>query len=265
MPPARSRIRKLEPVTVSCRSCPSVGAAVWSRCAGDEADALDADKVVRWVPRGTWLFRENDPAEALFVLLAGAVVIRRRNAEGGDVALNLVMPGTTLGFRGWIDGGRHRVAARCSIDSLVCTLPRPAAARALEASRDLEGVFFSHLADELAGAQDRMLQMTSLCVRDRMVLLLGSLIEHFGETLEHDTLRIAIPVSRIDMGALAGMTPETVSRCIRMLQAENLVHFTRTYALIPCRQRFLDELSRLGGETVFRRGAPHHDQQRGTF
>jgi len=116
----------------------------------------------------------------------------------------------------------------------------------MEANRALEGVFFHHMADELAAAQDRMLRMASLGVRDRLVLLLGQMAAPFGRTLADGGLLIATPVSRTDMGALAGMTPETLSRCIRTLEAEGLAYFTRRHILVPDPARFHAEQTRLG-------------------
>lgn len=228
-----------------CRRCPIVGPQAWAG-AEDFADRLEDARDIRRQPRGAWLFRQGEPADHLFALISGAVVISRDDGRGGPVAVHLATPGTTLGFRGLLDGGRHGVSAQCATRSLVCSFPVAEAEAAMTASRALEGVFFHHMADELGAAQDRMLRMASLGVRDRLVLLLGQMAEAFGREVAEGALLIATPVSRTDMGALAGMTPETVSRCIRTLEGEGLAHFSRRHILIPERQRFRAELARLG-------------------
>lgn len=220
--------------------------AVWADCPAELVALLEASRTIRPMRRRQWLFRAGQDVEGLYVLLEGAIVISRRDADGGDFALNLVMPGGTLGFRSWIDGVHHKVSARCSMASTVCVISRPVAAQALEVSREFEGIFFADLADELKIAQDRMLRIASLGVRDRMLLLLGSLMDQYGEPPQNGSMRILIPVNRRDMGALAGMTPETVSRCLRLLEDEALIQFTRTHAIIPCLDTFLFELSALG-------------------
>lgn len=228
-----------------CRLCPIVGPQAWTG-AEDHADRLEELRVVARQPRGAWLYRQGDPADRLFALIDGAVVISRDDGRGESVAVHLATPGTTLGFRGLLEGGRHGVSAQCATRSLVCSFPVAAAEDAMAASRALEGVFFHHLADELNVIQDRMLRMATLGVRDRLVLLLGQMASAFGREVADGALLIATPISRMDMGALAGMTPETVSRCIRTLEAENLAHFTRRHILIPGRDRFQAELTRLG-------------------
>lgn len=233
------------PCAAECRACPIVGPQAWVG-AEHHADRLEALRVVEHRPRGAWLYRQGERADRLFALIDGAVVISRDDGRGEAVAVHLATPGTTLGFRGLLDGGRHAVSAQCASRSLVCSFPVDAAEEAMAASRALEGVFFHHLADELNVIQDRMLRMATLGVRDRLVLLLGQLAGPFGRALDGGALLIATPISRQDMGALAGMTPETVSRCIRGLEAENLAHFTRRHILIPDHGRFRAELARLG-------------------
>ncbi|MGE5477799.1 MAG: Crp/Fnr family transcriptional regulator [Bacteroidales bacterium] len=228
-----------------CRVCPIVGPQIWNG-AEQLADRLEAARVVEHRPRGAWLYRQGEAADRLFALIEGAVVISRDDGRGEAVAVHLATPGTTLGFRGVLEGGRHTVSAQCASRSLVCSFPVDMAEEAMAAIRPLEGVFFHHLADELSIIQDRMLRMATLGVRDRLVLLLGQMAGPFGRPVTDGALLIATPVSRMDMGALAGMTPETVSRCIRTLEAENLAHFTRRHILIPDHGRFRAELARLG-------------------
>lgn len=243
--PSRCTGRAAAPAIPPCRACPVVGPRAW---AGVEhlADDLQGARTVERRPRGDWLYRQGDPADRLFALIEGAVVISRDDGRGEPLAVHLVTPGTTMGFRGVLDGGRHGVSAQCATRSVICSFPIAAAEEAMEANRALEGVFFHHMADELGAAQDRMLRMASLCVRDRLVLLLGQLVPSCGRTLADGGLLIATPVSRTDMGALAGMTPETLSRCIRTLESEGLAYFTRRHILVPDPARFRAELTRLG-------------------
>lgn len=231
----------------TCWSCP---VAELNVCSSAEAGPCDFSyvKVVSNWSRGSWLFRQSDPVETLYILIEGGVVRSRADAHGDSFALHLATPGATLGFRGLIDGGMHGESAQCATDCVICAIPAKAVEAALSNNRPLEAVFFRNLANEAQYLRDRMLQMVVLGVRDRMLLLLGQLARHFGRKMDEGQLLIDTPVRRRDMGALAGMTPETVSRCIRTLQAENMAHFTRHHILIPCHERFRTELARLEGK-----------------
>ncbi|MBI5163441.1 MAG: Crp/Fnr family transcriptional regulator [Magnetospirillum sp.] len=224
------------------------GSATWAKVPAELVALVEAANDVRRMSRSAWLFHEGEAVDCLFALMTGAITIRRSTPCGEDFAVYLATPGMTIGYRGLIMGGRHPVSARCSTDCVVCRLPRAAAEAAMQANRALEGIFFRHMALELGCAETRMLHNATLCVRDRMLMFLGELTRHFGRTVGGGALHIAIPISRIDMGSLTGMTSETVSRCIRNLQAENLAHFTRRQVVIPSRERFLAELALLQGQ-----------------
>jgi CRP-like cAMP-binding protein len=92
--------------------------------------------------------------------------------------------------------------------------------------------------------RERLLQISCLGVRDRLVLMLGRLIRPYATEVGEGWL-IANPLARTDMAALAGMTPETISRCIKQLEQENTAHFSRRSVLIPSRQRMTVEIERL--------------------
>lgn len=229
---------------VSCRACPVVSDMVWKGAAeGVVADFIKAREQIK-VGRGKTLFCEGDSAEALYVVISGAVVFYRASSKGRPVAIHLVCPGHTVGFRALAEGGGHRVTARCPQDTLLCRIPIIAAERAFAAHRPLEQVFLRDMTLELRSMRDRLLQISCLGVRDRLVLLLGRLLRPYGTEVGEGWL-IANPLGRADMAALAGMTPETISRCIKQLQEDNVAHFSRRSVLVPSRERFELEVDRL--------------------
>ena len=221
-----------------------VGEAVWAGADIDTADAFFQARAQMRLGRGKTLFAEGDAVDALYVVIAGAVVLYRPGPRGRAIAIHLVSPGHTVGFRTLAEGGGHRVTARSPQDSVLCRIPVAAAEAAFTAHRPLERLFLRDLTLELRAMRDRLLHVTCLGVRDRLVLLLGRLLRPYGTELGDGWL-IANPLGRADMAALAGMTPETISRCIRQMQDENLAHFCRKTILVPSRCRLRTELERL--------------------
>ena len=220
-----------------------VGEAVWADAEAAAADSFFQARAQVRQGRGKALFAEGDGVDALYVVIAGAVVLYRPGPRGRPVAIHLVAPGHTVGFRALAEGGGHRVTARCPQDSILCRIPVAAAEAAFAAHRPLERLFLRDLTLELGSMRERLLHVTCLGVRDRLVLLLGRLLRPYGTELGDGWL-IANPLGRADMAALAGMTPETISRCIRQMQGENLAHFCRKTTSVAG-ERVLTELERL--------------------
>lgn len=223
---------------VECSQCPVMGRALWERV--PSSALLRFERARKQVPvrRNAVLFQEGDACDAVYTLIDGSVVLGRANAKGVRKAVQLIYPGHTFGFRGMIEGGRHHVSAWCGLDSLLCRIPVSAAEQAFKDNPQLEDVFLRDLAGNLGATQDRMLASVTLGVRERLVLMLAELMKDFSKEMGESQL-ITTPVSRTDMASLAGMTPETLSRCIRQLQVENLAHFSRRHILIPSKEKFL--------------------------
>lgn len=224
-------------VTPNCHNCPILEQAVWAGAPTELIETFLSARTTLHVGRGGVLFREGDDVDALYLLAAGAVVLYRSSMQERQLAIHLVVPGRSLGFRALAEGRGHRSMARCASDSLLCRIPVAVAEQAFGLHRPLERVFLRDLTHELSVMRDRLLQIISLGVRDRLVLLLDMMVESFG-VAKNDGWLISNPLKRLDMASLAGMAPETISRCIRNLQEEDLAYFNRKNILLPSRETF---------------------------
>lgn len=199
--------------------------------------------------RNAILCREGAPLDGVSYLVTGAAVVRKADIRGRAVAVQLATPGAIFGFRDMVaESDSHSVTVQCAVDSLVCRLPLAVAAQAFAGDRGLERLFMDRLARELNGMQNRALQMVSLKVRDRLLVLIEGMATAFGASAEGGAWVVGVPVSRIDMAALAGMTPESLSRCIRELEDAGLAHFSRHRVVLPSRDRVRAILDSLGVE-----------------
>lgn len=205
--------------------------------------------VVSWVRKGNWLFQAGQDVGAVYAILDGSVVRRKANLGGDPLALDLLSRGTFAGFRAYLSRERrHRMSAQCVTDCLVCRVELGNLDTLLEADRVLEHELLAAVAQDLGNAQERMLQVATLSVRDRLLVLLAQFSRDFTTMNDERTVVLAPPVSRTDMAALAGMTPETLSRCIRTLEGEKLAHFSRHHVVIPSLPAFRAALVDIGVE-----------------
>lgn len=202
-----------------------------------------------WVRKGNWLFQSGQPVTAVYLVIEGSVVRRKANLGGEPLALDLLSRGAFLGVRAYLSrDGLHRLSAQCVTDCLVCAIDVPHLDSLLAADRALEHELLASVALDLGNAQERMLHVATLSVRDRLLIQLALFSRDFTTMNDERTLVLAPPVSRTDMAALAGMTPETLSRCIRTLEAEKLAHFSRHHVVIPSVSAFRAALADIGFE-----------------
>lgn len=202
-----------------------------------------------WVRKGNWLFQAGQTVTSVYAVLEGSVVRRKASLNGEPLALDLLSRGSFLGFRAHLSRDRqHRLSAQCVTDCLVCAIDSACLDTLLAADRMLEHELLATVALDLSNAQERMLHVATLSVRDRLLILLAQLSRDFTTMNDEHTMVLAPPVSRTDMAALAGMTPETLSRCIRTLEAEKLAHFSRHHVVIPSIRALRAALAEIGVE-----------------
>lgn len=214
--------------------------------AAERLGAVPGRETVRWRRKGSWLFQAGKPVSTVFAVLDGAVV-RRKTCVGGDsLAVDMVTRGGILGFRAYFGYGSHRLSAQCAADTLLCEIEVDDFARVLAEDRALERDLLAEVAHDLSSAQERVLQLATLSVHDRLLIVLAQMSRDFTTMNDDRTLVLAPPVSRTDMAALAGMTPESLSRCIRALEAEGIAHFSRHHVVIPSAARFHEALEAIG-------------------
>ena len=70
----------------------------------DEPHALLRHVAVRAVAAGQTLFRQGDPGDGLYGILAGRVVVTVESAEGKELILNMFAPGDFFGEIVLLDG-----------------------------------------------------------------------------------------------------------------------------------------------------------------
>ena len=238
------------PVSVNCATCRCLPPDVWDNIQPDVAATLTTRKSIRTLKKGSYLFHQGGECDAIFRLLSGVLLLRKGDHEGNSLVVRMVRPGAAMGYRALVRGEPHAVSAHCATDVTVCHIPAHAARWAFEQNRALERDFAADMVRDIDRSENQALNMLSLCVRDRVLVLLHQMAEHFGER-EGDGLRIRPPVSKSDMAAMLGIARESMSRCIRAVEEQDLLEFHNEGVFAPSYERFLatvaEILDRAGG------------------
>jgi CRP-like cAMP-binding protein len=182
------------------------------RRAPGSARVLARSATVRRLPAGTALCAGGEPALELWVLLEGRVSVNRPLAGGGAHSLEIMLPGEAFGLPA-LASWRYPSAIEADRDSVVAALPRPAVLRELEASAELSRAAFALLSRRLAFLEAQV-SLARRPVSARLAAALAYLAHKFGRS---------VPLTRAEVGALAGTTPETTIRTLARFSREGLV------------------------------------------
>lgn len=180
------------------------------------ARALAVAAKVRRAPAGTSLCEAGKPARELWVLLEGRVRVCRPLGNGSSVSLEVMLPGEAFGLPA-LACWRYPSDIEAAEDSLVAALPRAAVLAEMERFPSLSRAVLETLGRRLAFLEAQV-SLARRPVATRVAAALAYLGAKFGR---------AIPLTRAEIGALAGTTPESAIRVLKRFEREGLVASAR--------------------------------------
>ena len=217
----------------SCLTCPRRSRTEW-RDLDDVAMALvDRHKRDYMLYAGEVLYHQGDDSDGIFCIKEGLVGERRVDADGNSVLVRLNHAGTTIGYQEFLTKVPYRNSAEALKPCHVCFLGRPLIRQLLEASPSVGERFLRRSMDDFQRLEDDYVDSKTMDVRGRLLHVLMVLYERCGDADEDAGHFVDIPISRQDLAALVGTTPETISRTISKLNQSGLVRFHGKRADIP--------------------------------
>jgi len=157
------------------------------------------------------LFFEGDRGYALYLCVRGSIQLFKTSSDGHDVVIKLVRPGDLFGEVILFEKDRYPVSAMALEPSEVYILPKMQFHCLLE-DQAFRNDFLANLMTKLRYLAE---QVQILSVTDVETRLLRFLNEQYGDQKE-----IRISVSKKDVAAAIGTTPETLSRLLLKLKKE---------------------------------------------
>lgn len=199
-----------------------IGAPVF---AGLDAAALDdilsRAQTVR-LSKGDLAFRQDQRADRFFLLLHGRLRVTRLNGEGGQVVVRFIAPNDLFGVGMAIGAATYPGTATAVVDSLALVWPNSAWTDLVAAYPSVAVEALQSLGARLQDTQERVLDLSTLNVEQRIAGAVLSLAAQAGRETEDGTL-IDFPLSRQDLAELTGTTLHTVSRTLSAWEAKGLV------------------------------------------
>lgn len=180
---------------------------------------------------GETIYYAGDPASQLYVLAAGSAKLIRHTLAGQDVLLDILATGEFFGSLSML--GDETYVDTAQAQTVTCTLSISGEdfRKLLEAYPQMALTVLDITAARLREAQETIQQLSTASAEQRIASVLLKLGEKLGQP--HETgLLIQIPLSREDLAAMTGSTPETVSRIMAQLQKQGLVETGRQWVAI---------------------------------
>ncbi len=161
-----------------------------------------------------YLFHEGETGSSMFLLADGNIQLHKNTEDGREVVIRLVKPGEVFAEVVLFEKERYPVSARAVADSTVLVFPKAGIHRLL-AEEGFRNGFIAMLMAKQRYLAERIQELSSKDVEYRFFAFLRS---HYGEKEN-----IHIPLSKKDIAAAIGTTPESLSRLILRLHADKTI------------------------------------------
>ena len=187
--------------------------SLFRRVAPEDRQRLLTVAHVRSYGRGEAMFREGDPSEAFYTVLAGRVKIYKVLPSGKEVILEIFGPGDPLGAIAAYEGRPFPASAVALEETSCLILPRGAFFALLEQHPSLVRGLLSGMTQRLVELTNRLAELSGGRIETRLARLFLKLADTSGRA-ERGGIFIAMPLSRQELADLTGTTIET---CIRIM------------------------------------------------
>ena len=171
---------------------------------------------------GEVVFRQDDPASNLFIVVAGQLRVAQTTADGQQVIIRYIGPGDLVGYSVLSSRERYANAAAAVEDTHVLGWSASSVRQLMGAHPAIALNALAIIGARYQELQDRLRQHATENVERRIAHAVLQLAKQAGRRTAQG-LEIAFPVSRQDLAEMAGTTLHTVSRTMSAWEERKLV------------------------------------------
>jgi len=186
------------------------GTAPWApaapRSLGDSLDLMGAPMPF---PRNTEIYGENEPADYLYKVISGTVRTYKVLADGRRQIGAFYLPGDVFGLE---TGADHAFSAEAITNARILVIKRSAVTALAERDNTVAQQLLRLTSRELARAQNHVM----LLIQSAQERVAGFLLEMAERVQAHN--EVDLPMSRQDIADYLGLTIETISRTLTLLE-----------------------------------------------
>ena len=168
----------------------------------------------RSFPMETYLTREGEPAEAMFVIERGLVRVSRTSRQGRELVLGLFGAGDTIGELGVLEASGTQTSDAMAVEATSCVaLSRDDLRSLVQKSPELGLRLAAGLVDQVRRKEEELTEVAFLDLPGRLAHKLLQLADRHGEPVAGG-VRITVRVPQSELAAMVGSSRENVNRAL---------------------------------------------------
>ena len=195
----------------------------------DEAKGLEAlknltiEKKLKLLKKRDLLFEEGEYPRYLYFINEGKLKIFKTNEDGKEYIIDILGPGSFIGYTDLLNGLNHSDSAAAIEDSSISQIPREDFFSLVNSDWDVASQLFKMLADNVASKEDQLLQLAYNSVRKRVADALLLLYQRENEPIQ---------ILRDDLARIVGTAKESVIRMLTEFKEDGYIQIKNGFILI---------------------------------
>ena len=211
----------------------------------EEIASLESRARVRELPPRQVIYAPSDAADSVFLVVRGRVRIVSLTPEGKEAILGLVEPGELFGEMALVSTEPREEHAETAVTSTIAAIPRDTLEAVMSRNSELSIGVWKFLGWQRQRIERRLRSLLFRSTRERVLLLLVDLAEHYGKPVPQGAVDLGIRLSHQEFANLIGATRESVTVALGDLQNEGILAIGRQRVTILSPER----LARAAGLT----------------
>lgn len=202
------------------------GERLFQGFAPGEAERVLAAGTAQVLRRGEVLFREREPAGALYLMEAGRIKLTQLTAEGREVIMRYLAPGDAFAAVALFEGGTYPVTAQATERTRVRAWPREILPRLVREHPRFEPNLLRIVSSHTREALSRVRELATETVAQRLARTLLRLAQQIGRR-DPEGFLLVERISQQEVAEISGASLYTVSRTLADWQERRLVETGR--------------------------------------
>lgn len=208
----------------------------------EERDVLLERAHLAFAERGETIWFHGSECDFVGLVGVGFVKMVMSSASGQELTAELMGPGQIFGLLGAVEGQGCPLSARAVCATWYLKLPKRETLAMYQKVDVLKDHLLRRTTNRLRHSHEMLARMSSGRVAERIVAILFLLAESYGRETPSGTL-IDVPLTRQDIGDMAGTTVETTIRVMSKWQKEGVISTDQRHITICDRARLGRELT----------------------
>ena len=224
-----------------CQTCEVRDQSICAVLSDDELRELSKISTAVELTKGATVFYEGDENTCLFNVVSGAVRLSKLLPDGRRQVTGFLFPGDFIGLS---VADQYAYTAEAITQTNLCRFDRSCLIKLLDRFPKLEHRLLELASNELVEAHTHMVLLGQKNVTEKISGVLINLLKRIGQR-RNGAIIINLPMSRTDLAEYAGLTTESVSRCLTRLRKANVIDLPKSWSVHVLQE---EELERLAGD-----------------